>query len=29
MKWKPDWKKIVMIIKIIGEMINKLFNSKK
>lgn len=29
MKWKPDWKKIVMIIKIIGEIINKLFNSKK
>lgn len=29
MKWKPDWKKIVMIIKIIGEVINKLFNSKK
>jgi hypothetical protein len=29
MKWKPDWRKIVMIIKIIGEIINKLFNSKK
>lgn len=29
MKWKPDWKKIVMIIKIIGEIINKMFNSKK
>lgn len=29
MKWKPDWKKIVMIIKIIGEIINKLFKSKK
>lgn len=29
MKWKPDWKKIVMIIKTIGEIINKLFNSKK
>lgn len=29
MKWKPNWKKIVMIIKIIGEIINKLFNSKK
>ena len=29
MKWKPDWKKIVMIIKIIGETINKMFNSKK
>lgn len=29
MKWKPNWRKIVMIIKIIGEIINKLFNSKK
>lgn len=29
MKWKPNWEKIVMIIKIIGEIINKLFNSKK
>lgn len=29
MKWKPNWKKIVMIIKIIGEIINKMFNSKK